>query len=260
LREREASWRGRAILLLIGRGLPACGGSTDANDAVQAAALPPGADTPAAYSCATVATQDLGLEDFESGAAARFYAFDDGTASALLEPDVRSADVSPSGQGASALATLLPSSRCGSRWGAHLRVSGMQVWGGGFGMPMTHAAQLFAAHATGVAFWARKGSAGKSPLWISLPDRATSSAPEGDCIADATYGNKGGCGDAFGAFVNLETSWQRFTIPFSELRQEGWGQFQAAANPEDLVSLNFNYRPGNYDIWIDDIALYRVTP
>lgn len=51
--------------------------------------------------------------------------------------------------------------------------------------------------------------------------------------------------------------WQLFALPFSELRQAGWGRSSPALDVAALRSLTLLFPEGVWDIWIDDIAYYR---
>lgn len=87
------------------------------------------------------------------------------------------------------------------------------------------------------------------------------------CNADSVREDRNGC-DKFGANRSMSGDWQFFTVDFSTLRQSGWGA--AATEPildpngnavpidkSQLRSINFMWTTGLWDVWIDDIALYR---
>ena len=65
-----------------------------------------------------------------------------------------------------------------------------------------------------------------------------------------------GC-DAFGSFIVMNNDWQFFALPFSEMRQEGWGKQAPFFDTQHISNLTFYYGVGVWDIWIDDIAYYK---
>ena len=66
------------------------------------------------------------------------------------------------------------------------------------------------------------------------------------------------CGDDFGALVTLGNTFQTITVPFSSLKQAGWGNPQVAAfDPKRTYALTFSWPPHvTFDVWIDDVSFY----
>ena len=65
------------------------------------------------------------------------------------------------------------------------------------------------------------------------------------------------CGDPWFAPVRLSTDWEFYRIPFSELRQEGYGQEFPAIKLEAITMVRFTWTNGWIDYWIDDVRFYR---
>lgn len=87
------------------------------------------------------------------------------------------------------------------------------------------------------------------------------------CNSDSVREDKNGC-DKYGANRSMSGDWQFFSIDFSEFRQSGWGMpvttppmdpngLPAEIDKSQLRSLNFLWTTGVWDVWIDDIALFR---
>ena len=65
------------------------------------------------------------------------------------------------------------------------------------------------------------------------------------------------CGDPWFAPVRLSTDWQFFRVPFSELRQEGYGKEFPALDKSAVTMVRFTWSQGWVDYWIDDVRFYR---
>lgn len=75
--------------------------------------------------------------------------------------------------------------------------------------------------------------------------------------------------DPFGQGVALPTasdggpdSWQFYAIPFSAMRQKGYGAPESALDLGHILNVTINLSKGqlgavDYDVWIDDIAFYK---
>jgi hypothetical protein len=68
------------------------------------------------------------------------------------------------------------------------------------------------------------------------------------------------CGDGWAKGVKLSTDWQFFTIPFTELRQEGYGQEFASLDLSKITLVRFTWMQGWVDVWLDDVRFYRHAP
>jgi hypothetical protein len=65
------------------------------------------------------------------------------------------------------------------------------------------------------------------------------------------------CGDGWEKGVTLSNDWQFFTVPFSELRQEGYGQRFAYLDLSKITVVRFTWTQGWVDVWLDDVRFYR---
>ena len=104
---------------------------------------------------------------------------------------------------------------------------------------------------TGITFYA-KSRAAATMVHVKFATATTTPASEGgSCAAD--------CNDHFAAVVALGSDWQKFTVTFAALEQEGW-----APKPKDLAHSLFVYfgylgtdaGAENFDFLVDDIRLY----
>lgn len=66
------------------------------------------------------------------------------------------------------------------------------------------------------------------------------------------------CGDGWAAGVNLSTDWKFYTVPFAELRQEGWGKMFGYLDLEHVTLVRFTWPQGWIDVWLDDVRFYRT--
>jgi hypothetical protein len=175
------------------------------------------------------------------------------------------------------VAEPIASGRCESRFALHV-VGGPYVeWGGSMNLSFAPPVNVTDVDVTdgvtgsirvardydGVTFWARLGGAGGNNLRVEVGERHTSDTytggPNGGplCTPNTTEDNDElGC-DKFGAYAQLRASWQRFMIPFAEMRQAGWGQRAAQFDLTGLMALSMAYAQGSWDFWIDDVAFYR---
>jgi hypothetical protein len=66
------------------------------------------------------------------------------------------------------------------------------------------------------------------------------------------------CGDSFGTTVTLGDTFQSISVPFSSLKQLGWGMPQPAAfDPKRTYGLTFSWLPHvTFDVWFDDLSFY----
>ncbi len=63
--------------------------------------------------------------------------------------------------------------------------------------------------------------------------------------------------DQFGIGIGLDDEWRFYTIPFSSLSQRGYGAVADCLYLRELWGINLSLSPGDWDVWIDDISLYR---
>ncbi len=153
---------------------------------------------------------------------------------------------------------------CGSRYAMHVRGGPFNAWGGNLGV--NFAAPIDGRGWQGIAFWARVAPGSRAVLRAELSDKYSNGDYDKEpgfpyCASKYTADTRvTGC-DTFGSRVVLDQTWQLLLIPFSEMRQGGWGRRAPELDTSALLSMSFMYQTGAWDIWIDDPALYRLrTP
>lgn len=167
-------------------------------------------------------------------------------------------------------ASLIPGGgRCGSRYALNAKTAPLIKWGGTiglrFGPPLDGSAW------EGIAFWARVGAGdgsperrvdgSRTPVRVELSDRHTDEKfDEGDGpICDPLHtedDTEVGC-DKFGIAIQLSPNWTFHTLAFDELRQKGWGKQAPFFDVWGIRSMAWQFERGTWDIWIDDVRLYR---
>jgi hypothetical protein len=65
------------------------------------------------------------------------------------------------------------------------------------------------------------------------------------------------CGDHWMTTVDLSTDWQFFTVPFTNLRQQGWAKKSLQLDLHSVSMIRFSWDSGKIDYWIDDVSFYR---
>ncbi len=65
------------------------------------------------------------------------------------------------------------------------------------------------------------------------------------------------CGDGWAKGVTLSQNWQFFTVPFTELRQEGYAQEFQYLDLSKITLVRFSWSQGWVDVWLDDVRFYR---
>jgi endoglucanase len=99
----------------------------------------------------------------------------------------------------------------------------------------------------GVSFYARRGETSSGKVRLKVPDANTD--PDGGACSD--------CYNDFGIDLELTTTWTKYVVPFSSMKQlAGWGAPRPAAiSPAKLYGLQWqvNSAGASYEIWIDDI-------
>ena len=66
------------------------------------------------------------------------------------------------------------------------------------------------------------------------------------------------CGDGYTSNVQLSTEWKLYTVPFSEMRQGGYGKRSPEFDLHSAYSITLAWGPGNLDFFIDNVSLYRA--
>lgn len=177
----------------------------------------------------------------------------------------------------------IPEARCGdSHYGYHQQgeniavctspKTGRQGWGATLALTLNanpkdsgQALKAYDASAwDGIALWVRLGEArsGRAIL-VSARDPFTSRPPassnqEPYCSSADGVPDAKKC-DPFGLAVLLEPEWRFVTVPFALMQQKGFGAPSPLGqlDASQLVGLELGFSAGDWDVWVDDIALYR---
>jgi len=112
----------------------------------------------------------------------------------------------------------------------------------------------------GMAFWIKKGPepTGES-VFISIVDAVTNGATDANgvnCITAAQAPDPVKC-DQFGFSISFTDEWEYRVLPFSDLHQRGFGVHEPGVDLEHVIMLKFGFDIGDWNVWIDDISLYR---
>ncbi|HYP75191.1 MAG TPA: hypothetical protein VER12_04535 [Polyangiaceae bacterium] len=131
-----------------------------------------------------------------------------------------------------------------------LRIKGKDFtnWGSGMGTDMQPNKVPYNASAfAGVTFWARAETT--LTLGVIFPDIDTDPGGKLCTTCDHHY-NKG---------VQVNQSWQRFTVNFADLVLEpGTLPAPTMFKPDGLVSVQFRFAPGQtYEVYVDDLAFIK---
>jgi hypothetical protein len=148
-------------------------------------------------------------------------------------------------------------------YSAHLSGQGFSTWGIYMGFTLNKALQgvrktYDASAYAGISFWAKLGST----------DNCT---PPSACrlvhlaISTLDTDSQGGvcttaCSDHFGYWQTLTTNWQKYTILFNQLAQDGWGVPGPAQglkfDATHAYEVQFQVKPAGpvFDFWIDSVA------
>ena len=100
----------------------------------------------------------------------------------------------------------------------------------------------------GITFFAKRGPNSTGKVRLKVPDANTD--PEGGVCSE--------CFNDFGSDLNLTEQWQRFVIPFRDMKQmEGWGAPRKAhVDPTKIYGMQWqvNVQGADYDMWIDNLG------
>jgi endoglucanase len=100
----------------------------------------------------------------------------------------------------------------------------------------------------GITFFAKRSPSSTSKLIVKIPDGNTD--PDGQVCSD--------CFNDFGATINVGTEWQRYTLPFRDLKQEPhWGAPRKPhLNPSKVYAIHWEAKSSGseFDFIVDDIA------
>jgi hypothetical protein len=121
----------------------------------------------------------------------------------------------------------------------------------------------------GIVLWARKAPGSASSVRLQLGDVHTDDSNQAcECnnvekngaglLISATSQNDSSSGcDKFGSFATLDGTFRPYLFPFDKMQQGGWGKPSPGVAADQLFSVTVSYGRGGWDLWIDDISLYR---
>ena len=66
------------------------------------------------------------------------------------------------------------------------------------------------------------------------------------------------CNDGFTSMLQLTEDWQFYTVPFSDMRQGGYGKVAPEFDLTSVYSVTLGWGPGNMDIYLDNVSLYKT--
>jgi hypothetical protein len=138
------------------------------------------------------------------------------------------------------------------RWFARTYGGPYTIWGAsiGFGLGAPYDASSY----SGFTFWAQS-SAGGLVIRVQFPDEETD--PRGG-LCDPSTSGPNFCYDHWNYPIRLASTPTKYTVPFTALRQLGWGRHTKAFDPTTLYAVEFAIPPGaNFDFWVDDVAFIR---
>jgi hypothetical protein len=158
--------------------------------------------------------------------------------------------------------SVIPLARPGANGtGYSLETSGSDFtdWGAGLGVNLNHPANgplgtYDASAFKCLTFWAKSPNANTiSVALATLSTTAQGSMTGGNCVATATKA----CNDHYGYDIHLTSTFQKYTINFANLRQQGWGVVAPGLSQElsRILSLNIQvlgFAP--FDFSIDEVA------
>lgn len=137
----------------------------------------------------------------------------------------------------------IPGGRGDSRFALHTSGSKFSKWGAVVSTEFSTRRCYDASAYAGLGFWSRgRGS-------MNIVAKMTQISPEeygGTCTHDCFDGHK--------ATIALSSKWQEHRVPWSELKQKGFGQ-PVPFDPHSLLSLELSVSPDQtpFDFWVDDI-------
>lgn len=205
----------------------------------------------------TISPENM-IDDMESGTGSiiaqeervgAWYTYNDATATATQTPIA----------GDPFLPEAIPGGHGSSLYAAHTVGSGFTTWGAGMGFDLNNPGdgeggagikgQYDGSSFTGIAFWAK----GSVPMRFKVQLAGTvPTSTGGTCTGDPDLE----CQDSHGKSIPLTGEWQQYVIPFTELKQEGWGT-KVGWDGATLVGIQFQVAKSlAFDVWIDDIGFY----
>lgn len=146
--------------------------------------------------------------------------------------------------------TFTPTDTGDACWQYAVYVKGTGFTDGGANFWFGLGAPYDASKYSGISFWA-KSDAGTQNLRALFPDKDT----DPDAGLCKTAGNTNQCYDHYGFRMTIAPGWNRYTVSFKNLTQDGWGRQGTAFDPSSLFQIFFQF-PANatFALWLDNIA------
>jgi hypothetical protein len=177
-----------------------------------------------------------------------WYVFHDGSTDGVITPNT----------GELVIPVTLPTPRDTSLLGVHVTANDLFTsWGAGVGFnlnaPNPDTRRKYdVSSQTGIVFWARAHTGTVTlRLKVVTADITADTESGGECTAD--------CSDAFGYVIELTDAWQEYSVPFSDLTQQGWGYSPAGGfDPTGVLTVQLHADPRiAFDIWLDDVGFFN---
>jgi hypothetical protein len=235
---------------------------SDTGTKQEAAADAPAADAPSGDAGVTYVLIDdmegnTGEISAPKGGNGYWFTFGDGTTAGVETPPSTASPfpdsaISPPRTVSAPFAAL---SGATSSWGAEVTGSGFAMFASmGFNFKNPRAAYDASAY-IGFVFWGRTGStATDGTVRFLVPDLNTD--PAGSVCTT--------CNDFFGENLMFTSSWQQYTVMYSDLSQAGFGvPTETTLNAANVYAVQFQIStkaPAGeaFDVWVDDI--YFIKP
>lgn len=251
------AWRGAWPLVALASAVSACGGEGGERPELgQGGAYVAEVVNPCPGGDFEFSEDGLESWDFEEGQAPGWVMWTDGTEGSWSEPanNRESPRTSP-----------IPDKKawahpCGSTRALHVQATGLNEYGGQFvyrWQPELHDVSDW----DGVSLWLRKGDEpGGDSLLVSVWERftdANAAAQAGvDPICKDSPLEKEKC-DQFTEGVGFADEWRFYAIRFDEMKQDGFGVRAPYFDLAGAANLVLSFERGDWDFWVDDVALFR---
>lgn len=183
------------------------------------------------------------IDDFEDGDAlvssnagmsGAWFTIQDGTNGVLASP--ARGDIVPAHVGAR-----------GSARSLYISAYGFSLWGAGAAVPLNASGCSYDAAAQyGLTFYAK----GNGTVWVSVATlRTTPASAGGTCVGN-------GCNDHFQLGFVLSPAWTLRTLPWTSLRQAGWGTW-TTFQPSEILYIQFTVGSNSaLDLYLDELSFY----
>ena len=140
----------------------------------------------------------------------------------------------------------------------HTQGTGFTTWGAGFGVTLLNgstnmACPYDASVYTGVRVSLQGNIVGTDPLlqFHFVTTDVADMEHGGTCDAKTEK-----CYDNFTAYIDVPSTWKSIDIPFTALKQAGWGASKKLY-PSHVVNLEFiSAADADFDFWIDQVEFY----